>query len=385
MADTDWGGFTDVTSLLATDVLLAARSGAGVNFPASALLFKNPTTNSFMLNAFGGQINLDGEHNALAGGAAYYSGGWRNTVAGQGGWIITNNLGIFSVQTGSNPGAAGSLISTMTERLRIDGSGNLGVGVVPSAPLHVGGEIRSDTSLVTGSNANGWARIVTAGGAAYFQSGSLNSGSASANPIVLGNMYGASGGSAVRPGADNAWTLGNGSFRFSVVYAATGTINTSDAREKAWRGGLSEADIRAGRRIIRELGWYQWLAEIERKGEDSARLHFGVRAQEVIRILIEEGIEIAQEIDLPADQFIPKGERPSFRSAFLCFDTWDDEWQDEYEEGPDGERVATGAQILVRPAGNRFGLRTDQLTLFLLAVQDAVQAQIEARLAALEA
>jgi|GEM_PF-4143396 len=38
--------------------------------------------------------------------------------------------------------------------------------------------------------------------------------------------------SAVLPGADNAFTLGNGSFRWSTVYAATGTINTSDGRMK---------------------------------------------------------------------------------------------------------------------------------------------------------
>ena len=35
-----------------------------------------------------------------------------------------------------------------------------------------------------------------------------------------------------RPGADNAYSLGEPSFRWSVVYAATGTINTSDVRAK---------------------------------------------------------------------------------------------------------------------------------------------------------
>jgi hypothetical protein len=35
-----------------------------------------------------------------------------------------------------------------------------------------------------------------------------------------------------RPGADNAYSLGEPSFRWSVVYAATGTINTSDERAK---------------------------------------------------------------------------------------------------------------------------------------------------------
>ena len=37
---------------------------------------------------------------------------------------------------------------------------------------------------------------------------------------------------AVSPGADNSSTLGTSSLRWSTVYAATGTINTSDIREK---------------------------------------------------------------------------------------------------------------------------------------------------------
>jgi hypothetical protein len=37
---------------------------------------------------------------------------------------------------------------------------------------------------------------------------------------------------ATRPSTDNAYTLGNASNRWNVVYAATGTINTSDERAK---------------------------------------------------------------------------------------------------------------------------------------------------------
>lgn len=51
------------------------------------------------------------------------------------------------------------------------------------------------------------------------------------NPVYI-NSSGTIGSGAVIPNADNAYTLGNGSFRFSTVFAATGAINTSDEREK---------------------------------------------------------------------------------------------------------------------------------------------------------
>lgn len=40
-------------------------------------------------------------------------------------------------------------------------------------------------------------------------------------------------GTSATPGADNAYTLGSAGARWSSVWAATGTINTSDARAKA--------------------------------------------------------------------------------------------------------------------------------------------------------
>lgn len=39
--------------------------------------------------------------------------------------------------------------------------------------------------------------------------------------------------SSLAPSTDNSYTLGEGSYRWSVVYAATGSINTSDRREKS--------------------------------------------------------------------------------------------------------------------------------------------------------
>lgn len=177
--------------------------------------------------------------------------------------------------------------------------------------------------------------------------------------------------------ADNTLTLGGASNRWSVVYAGTGSINTSDERDKRWLGGLTAAHIRAARRIVTEIGLFQWAASFEEKGDD-ARHHIGVRAQRVWAIMADEGLEAP----------IVEGERPSAQHAFLAYDEWPEEvepvmegWRASPIAGPDGKPVMircldgeeatewrpTGEARVVRQAGDRFGLRPDQLNLFLVA------------------
>jgi hypothetical protein len=150
------------------------------------------------------------------------------------------------------------------------------------------------------------------------------------------------------PGADNTQALGWSSQRWSIVYAGTGTINTSDARDKQWRGDMTTAELAAAKRIAAELGFYKWLAVIEAKGEAAARLHFGARAQEVWLIMADEGL---------VDPLDGDGRPGSTPYAFLCWDEWESE---------EGEQVS------------RFGLRLDQLALFLIAAQEQRIALLEA-------
>lgn len=141
----------------------------------------------------------------------------------------------------------------------------------------------------------------------------------------------------LRPGADNLQTLGTSGFRWSAVYAATGTIQTSDARDKAWLGAASAAEMRAARRMLGELGFFQWHDAIAAKGAGDARRHFGVRAQAVWAIMADEGL---------VDPMGADGRPGRTPYGFLCFDRWQDaagDWHD------------------------RFGVRSDQLALFLIA------------------
>ena len=156
--------------------------------------------------------------------------------------------------------------------------------------------------------------------------------------------------------ADNTHSLGTASLRASTVYAGTGTINTSDERDKAWRGDMSANEFAAGKRIIGELGFFQWNHSVEEKGTTDARLHFGVRAQAVWSIMQDCGLAGTG------------GE--SIKYGFLCYDEWP-------EQSEDGE--------VIREAGSRYGIRPDQLALFLIAVQARFQGEMADRVARLEA
>lgn len=163
--------------------------------------------------------------------------------------------------------------------------------------------------------------------------------------------------------ADNVRSLGTAALRFSVVYAGTGSINTSDEAEKQWRGALTDAEFAAGKAIFSEIGGFKFLDAIAAKGEDVARLHVGVRAQKVRDILSGHSLD-------------------PLSYAFLCYDEWPAIAAVEAvpEVMDEAGQIITAAAPAVepRPAGSRWGIRPDELAYFLLAVLDR-------RLSALEA
>jgi hypothetical protein len=156
---------------------------------------------------------------------------------------------------------------------------------------------------------------------------------------------------------DNVQALGKPANRFSVVYAGTGTINTSDGREKTEPLPISDTVLDAWGDV--QLIAFQWLESIRNKGEDVARWHFGVIAQQVRDAFAARGLD-------------------GTRYGLLCYDEWDDQF--EPAVGDDGE--PNGEMKLVVSAGNRWGIRADQCLFLEAAYQRRRCERIEARLAA---
>lgn len=163
-------------------------------------------------------------------------------------------------------------------------------------------------------------------------------------------------GGAVRPAADATQQLGTASYRWSQVFAVAPAINTSDAREKQQVRSVSDAENRVAQRAKALLKAFKFNSAVEQKG-DAARIHFGVMAQEL------------------ADAFVAEGLNPEHYAMF-CYDKWDDVYHDVTEtktivneDGTSEEvRVPTGEKVLVQAAGDRYGIRYEELLAFIIAV-----------------
>lgn len=177
--------------------------------------------------------------------------------------------------------------------------------------------------------------------------------------------YVAKNGANLRPAIDNDMALGSGSARFSVVYAAAGSINTSDAREKTEVRPLSVDELAAAVALGREIGAYKWLESIRAKG-DAARLHIGMTVQRAIEIMASYGLD-------------------PFAYGFICYDRWAarpevcSEWLREVEGG------GVAASSVTSPgtaAGDLYSFRPDGLHAFIargiLERQDRLQERLEA-------
>ena len=134
------------------------------------------------------------------------------------------------------------------------------------------------------------------------------------------------------PRTDNAYSSGLAVNRWSVIYAATGTINTSDAREKQQVRELSDAERAVAIRLKSLIRTFKFSEAIDRKGDD-ARIHVGVIAQDVKSAFEAEGL-VAEDY------------------AILCYDKWDAELDE------DGN--------IITPAGERYGIRYEELLAFVL-------------------
>lgn len=160
------------------------------------------------------------------------------------------------------------------------------------------------------------------------------------------------------PRNDNAYSLGIAGYRVSVVYAGSGTINTSDARLKTEVREFTGDEIAAAQALANEIGFYKWKESVGEKGED-AREHCGMTVQRAIEIMESYNLK-------------------PFEYGFICYDEWEESTVvNEYDTND--QPIET-----IIPAGNRYSFRIDQLNLFISRGLKARMDSLEERLNALE-
>lgn len=279
---------------------------------------------------------------------------------------------VMSVGTkGGSDGNYASLITTGKTVLAYT-AGNVGIGVVPSAWTSIDKALefgRSGNALLSvGVNdctvtsnvyysggwkfgANGYANRFNIGSAngqfQWFVSTTSNGSGAGAVAAFTQAM--ALGTSALNPGSDNTMSCGTVTYRWSGLCAASGTITTSDAREKTSVRKLSSAELAAAIDLSREIGVYQFLASVAEKGEDTARLHVGLTVQRAVEIFETHGLD-------------------AMGYGLVCYDEWPEEVREHpaIEAQPAIEAAEAWTEV-VTPAGNRYGFRYDELNQLIAA------------------
>jgi len=145
-----------------------------------------------------------------------------------------------------------------------------------------------------------------------------------------------------RPWTDNSISLGRAAFRWSEVFAGNAIINTSDSREKQQVRDLLDAERAVALRIKKLIKAFKWNDAVQTKG-DKARIHFGVIAQDVKAAFEAEGLN--------ADDY-----------GMFCYDEWGDEFENLIDEA--GNQTGKKKHIVV--AGNRYGIRYEELLAFVI-------------------
>jgi hypothetical protein len=262
--------------------------------------------------------------------------------------------------------ASNNTTVTGTERLRINSSGNVGIGTTsPATKLHVN---------ETASNTNVEARL--SGTGSY--SSILRLFGANSFLVAENNLRFQVGGpervriestGILRPGADNTQTLGSASFRWSEVFAGNGTINTSDATEKQEVAELSEAEHQVATALKGLIRKYRWISSVAEKGDD-ARIHVGVMAQDVKQAFTDAGLDAERYGVYCKDTWYTKEETYTEQIENPDFDA-------EHEESETNPRMIDGdekTRTIYCESDDpdatehvRYGVRYDQLFAFIIS------------------
>lgn len=276
--------------------------GIGTTSPGSALDVKGT------LRLSGASSGYVGLAPAAAAGSTTYTlpsaDGSSNQV------LQTNGSGVLSWGT-SGSGTVTSVSGTGTvSGLSLSGtvttSGSLTLGGTLSL---TSGDITSGLGFTPYSNTNPSGFVTSSGSVAFATSagsastaanlsgGTLTTSSysllSSTSLVAIGNSSGqgvfVNGSGSFSSSVDNTMSCGTSGFRWTTVYATTGTINTSDANQKQQIENLTDVEFAVANELKSKVKTFKFNEAVAAKGLN-ARKHVGWIAQDVQTTFANHGL-----------------------------------------------------------------------------------------------
>ena len=218
---------------------------------------------------------------------------------------FNSRTGAVTLTSGDVTGALGFTPIASGGALGTPSSGNLANCTFPTLNQNTTGNAATATfatSAGSASSATSAATATSASTAANLSGATLTTSSytlvSSSSLVAMGNTGGSYGvfvnsNIAFAPNVDNTLTCGSSGFRWTTVYATTGTINTSDATQKEQIADLTAAELAVARRIKGLFKTFKFKDAVAAKGA-GARKHIGVMAQDVQAAFAAEGLDAAE-------------------------------------------------------------------------------------------
>lgn len=149
------------------------------------------------------------------------------------------------------------------------------------------------------------------------------------------------------PWNGNVFNLGKDGQRWDNGYFHTAVITGSDARLKQQVSPLEEAEKRVAVKCKSLIKKFKTNEAVEKKGAN-ARIHVGVIAQEIKEAFESEGLNAE-------------------RYGILCHASWDDEYEERVIREDEKGNIMETERVLVRPAGDEYSIRYEELLCFIIA------------------
>ena len=214
-------------------------------------------------------------------------------------WVTSSSGTVTSVSgTGTVSGLSLSGTVTTSGNLTLGGtlsltSGDItsGLGFTPYSNTNPSGFVTSSGSVAFATSA-GSASTATnlSGGTLTTSSYSLLS---STSLVAIGNSSGqgvfVNGSGSFSSSIDNTMSCGTSGFRWTTVYATTGTINTSDANQKQQIENLTDVEFAVANELKSKVKTFKFNEAVAAKGSN-ARKHVGWIAQDVQTTFANHGL-----------------------------------------------------------------------------------------------